>query len=71
MSDILDTQDKIDRARNLAEVVFIAANGLQDPHEANALSELASILRNVLDEAKDMLCECLAEPVKLPDNVRL
>lgn len=55
MSIILDTQDKIGKAGRIAEVVYIAANGLQDSHEANALSELAIILRDVLDEAKEML----------------
>jgi len=52
MSLILDTQDKIGKASRFAEAVYIAANGLQDRHEANALSELAIVLHDVLDEAK-------------------
>lgn len=64
MSLLLDTQDKIGKAGRLAEAVYIAANGLQDSDESNALSELAAILRDVLDEAKDMLQSYSQEPEK-------
>lgn len=55
MCKVIDAQDSIGKARDLAEAIFMAASDISDRKQMSALHAVADILDDVLTEANELL----------------
>lgn len=55
MSQITDAHDKINQARYLVEAIFLAAFGLGDMHQTNAIQTVCEEVKGRLQEAQSIL----------------
>ena len=55
MCKVIDAQDSIDKASDLAEAIFMAASDISDRRQMSALHAVAKVLDEVLTEANGLL----------------
>ncbi len=54
---VLDAQNLLSEIKHLNEAIFLAAHGLGDRHHMNAITTVADIIEDKLDEVEGILDE--------------